>query len=1264
MAWVLMGLIFLSGVAMGHTLRQEIVRVEWNGIRQGQVPVVSRSLCLGRMDLGQAISVRLEYPEYVRLSANERKALQDVGYVPAESLSVSQNIGRSRGECFFDVQFVPIRKSGRHWERLVSAKLVVCMQDTHLSAVTVDDVAADGSAATRYVQHSVLSTGRWVKIRVQEEGVYALTHAQLAQMGFAHPEMVKVFGYGGRILNDRISYGTTGGDYDDLEEIPLYRRGSDVLFWAEGTVRWGTLSYNNTTQTYVATHRNNPYSRYSYYFVTEGDSPAVLANKTTAQSVASSVIKTFPEHSLIDPEEYSWYTSGRNLYERYNYGESGNSRTYNLAAPDADTTQAASLYVIFSAYNQSGVTQVTVKANGNQLGQFNIGKSGEYDHAISGSRLWAVQGLMQNNKVNITTTAGVDARLDVLRLDYMRKLNLRENFLCFSSQQSGSAVFQITNANADTRVWQLGRPGDPLAGREGTLAGNILSVPVDDASLRYVALNTSATFPQPEVVGTVTNQDLHADSSYTMVIIVPESGKLTAQAQRLAQWHAQHDGMSVKVVRADEIYNEFSSGTPDACAYRRYLKKLYDCADSEKDMPRYLLLMGSSVWDNRMLTSECAYLNPKDYLLCYESEASLSEVDSYVTDDYFGLLDDGEGSNLLTEKIDLGIGRLPVTTADEAQVMVDKIIDYAQNTHAGSWKNNIYMLADDGDANQHMEGAEAVAQLVESQHPNLNAKRIYWDAYERVSTATGHTYPSVTSDLKSILNNKGALVMNYMGHGAPYSISHELVLRLNDFKEASSNKVPLWVIASCIITPFDMLEETIGETAMLNKKSGTIGFFSASRAVYSMQNGYLNNHFMNYLLARDANGRRNTIGDAARMCKVRLVTTGTGISQNDLGYNKLKYALMGDPALTLSMPTDRVVVDEVDGKPAGTAVQFQAGSQVRIKGHVEKEDGTANSDFNGSVSLTLMDSKDTITCRNNAGADVTPLTYSEHTKKLYEGMDSVRNGQFEMTVPVPIDIKYSNGKGRVSLYALSADKTGEANGTYNNFTVGGTSSYVQQDSLGPAIFLYLNNPDFQDGGTVNETPYFVAQLSDPDGINATGNGMGHDLELIIDGEESRTYVLNNYYTNDFGNFTNGSVAYLIPQLEEGKHRLFFRAWDMKNNSSTAVLNFNVKTGLRPSLLSVALTNNPAVQATTFLISYDRPDTETEFTIHVYDCFGRLWWKHTETGTSANGMYTVNWDLTSNNGISLPGGLYLYQVSVSCNGSKESTKTEKLIIHKQ
>lgn len=1248
----------------GVIANDEFVHLDWSKIQLGdQVPEYCKSIELGPDYSAKSIDISVEYPEFVEATKAESEMLDLMKIDFEENVKVSQRIGVSRKNGILDVSLVPIVKRDGKYLKLVSCKLNINISNAAKSKTYDEDVTVENE---RYKSHSVLSSGRWVKIRVANEGIYQMSKSFLSGLGFNNMSRVKVYGYGGRVQNHAINYGSyVNNDYDDLEEVPLYRRNDALLFFAEGTVKWSnwTLASGATINgECMATHENNTYSKYSYYFITEGENPLQM-EELEAPSSTSQTITTYPEHFLIDNDAYSWYTGGRTFFDSYDY-VNGNSKNYTIETPDIDSDCLAQITVAFSA-KSTGITTAKVTFGTTNLGTMNLGAmTTEYDKATTATRSYSTNIYGNTNILNINTTKGNPARLDYIRVCYRRKLKLTNNFLVFSHFTALSSTMKLEGATGNTEIWRIGYPGNPTAKVPSSLSGNVLAFDIKNPTLRYVAVNTNANYPAPESVGVIANQDLHADSVADMVIIIPESGKLLEQAQRLADLHKSHDSLRVKIVRADLLYNEFSSGTPDVGAYRRYLKMLYD-RNTGDDLPKYLLLFGGCVWDNRGVTSACSKLNLKDYLLCYESEPSVSEVSCYVNEDYMGMLDDGEGANLRYDKVDLGIGRIPVTEPRKAKIVVDKIINYVNNSSIGSWKNAVYFLADDGDKNKHVKEADDAASRVEEYYPNLKVGRIYWDAYPRISTATGFTYPQVTADINNAMT-KGALLMNYTGHGAPYTISKEQVLKTSSFKEFSSSKIPMWVVASCEITPFDREEENIGVESIVNPNGGAIAFLSSSRAVYSTQNSYINNYFMYYVFGK-TKGKRNTIGDALRLAKVNLVSAVDGeiMNNRDYGDNKLKYALMGDPAVVLAMPTETVVLDSINGiaLSSGKTPNLPAGSMARFSGHLENCDGNRLNDFNGQIALTLYDSPDTIVCKNNTKEDVTPFEYTSYDRMLFEGNDSIKAGKFTITLPVPLDIKYSDGFGMAKFYAVSTDRNTEANGTDKRFTIKGTSDEMSESSQGPKMFIYLNDPDFKNGQTVNDTPYFYAVLNDSDGINITGNGVGHNLELIIDGKESTSYNLNAYYQTGFGSYTSGNVAYKIPSLPDGKHRLMFRAWDVKNNSSSAALDFVVKAGLRPKITSINLTNNPASTSTSFIINYDRPSAETQFTINVYNSWGQKCWTHTEKATT-NGYHTIPWDLTSNSGIALASGLYVYEVSISCNGGEETINKQKMIISRQ
>ena len=888
------------------------------------------------------------------------------------------------------------------------------------------------------------------------------------------------------------------------------------------------------------------------------------------------------------------------LYEVDNYAWYHGGR--NLYDSKILTTNSANSYTVSSTGTSSQGTVtvaltaetsnsgglVEVRVNDVLVGSISTSKHGSYDAMIPSSKTFSVSNLQASNQITLTpnTNSGT------VRLDYIS-----------------------TYANA----------------------------PVE-------APDVSQAFPSPEYLYHITNQNHHADGAADMVIILPTSQKTRAQAERLKTLHEQKDGLRVTIVPADELFNEFSSGTPDANAYRRYLKMFYDRASTEAEIPKYLLLLGDGAWDNRMLCTEWAGKDADDFLLCYESENSFSNVYCYVSDDYFCLLDDNERIEDFMGKPDVAVGRISARTEEEAKIAVDKIESYRNNEHAGTWQNLICFMGDDGDNNQHMAAADELATMTNRLDPAFNIKKIYWDAYTRTTTATGNSFPDVRRLLKQQMQ-EGALVMNYSGHGSAYSMSHEMVLLLADFAEPTSLRLPLWVTASCDIMPFDTHIDNFGEKAMFNTKGGAIAFFGTTRTVFMERNLYINRAFMKHLLTVE-DGKRISMAEAVRRAKCELVESSTG---GDRSANKLNYSFLGDPALALAAPTIKASVSTINGVDVSSKslIQLKSGEKVTVTGTVDGQ-----SSFNGVASIVVRDVQETIVCKMN-NSDVA-MTYTDRPNTIYNGSDSVRNGQFSITFVVPRDISYSTASGQMLVYAINNEKTVSAHGVEEGFMMNGTAD-TGNTEVGPSIYCYLNDRSFVNGGTVNSTPYFFAELTDADGINGSGNGIGHDMELIIDGDMSKTYILNSYFHYDFGDYTSGTVGYSIPELAEGKHKLLMRAWDVLNNSSTAELEFVVDPTLEPQLLNIVCVRNPARSNTRFLITHDRMGSDMNVTLEIFDASGRVIWRKSERGVSTDSTYVVDWDLTVDGGSRLHTGLYLYRVLISSNGSTEASAAQKLIV---
>lgn len=1192
-------------------------------------------------------SAVVEYPEFVAMSNSEvahyrLEMLRDS--LPAYPVvSASVGIAAKRGQ--LDISFVPIVCADGRFMRINSFKLVVNRTLNITSAVKRLNTRA--VSQQRYAQTSVLDSGRWVRIAVKESGVHKITTAELKRMGFKNPDRVRLFGYGGRPLPEENIHQLS----DDLKEIPLWRENGYVLFYANGTVAWKYASGRFT-------HRQNVYSREACYFLNESDAEPAQFPKKQLSATISNTYDTYPDYELYEKEEKTLCTYGRILLDSYDY-TSGRSVNYRFNIDGVVEGSRASVDLSFGS-NATSSNRVSVEVNGTQIGSLGISQASSTDHGrISNVSLATQQGFTQNTTIKLTQTvtdAAVSGYLDYLRLNFVRNLAMRGSDIEFrGDRSSGNATFKIANATSDTHVWLV---TDQAATTElsGEFSSGTLSV-VAPASYneQLVAVNVKGSFPSVTKVEEVANQNLHALGNVDMVIIVPSNGMYTSAANRLAEAHKLHSALNVAVVTAQQVYNEFSSGTPDATAYRRLMKMLYDRADDESSAPKYLLLFGDGLTDNRLITYP--RMKADNFLLTYQSENSVSAVRSYVLEDYFAILDDSEGGNFLRDKVDIAVGRIPVQTAADAAAVVDKLVAYIENRNAGAWQNVVLLMGDDGDVsipNQHMKDAEAVATNIAKSNPAFMLSRIYWDDYPMEVLATGNSYPVATQAIYDRLD-EGALIVNYSGHGSANLLSHEQTWKASDMAALTSPRVPFWVTASCDIGPFDMGDGSLAETALLNPNGAAIGLLTTTRTVLQSYNAIINQRFMRILLTSDAKGDYPTVGEAMRKAKCEIITDGS-----DLSENKLQYVIIGDPALHLNVPRYRVVVDKFGDDRVDAVGKVQAGGKAVVEGYVARPDGTVADDFTGVIQPTLFDCIENVETRDNTGLG--KFSYVAYRNRLFSGSDSIIEGRFKLTIPVPMDISYRDEQGMLNLFAIDSSGV-SAQGYYNNFTVGGTASSMGNDGKGPQITMYLNTPEFVDGDEVNATPCLFVELFDEDGINTVGTGIGHDIMAVVDNDKFHTYNLNSAYVQAVGDYRKGTIEFPLSQLDEGEHTLLLRAWDLFNNSSTDTLTFVVVPSLAPDFIGVTVSPNPVNygQQALFVLSHNRPHSELDVTIELFNLQGQMMWHHSERMSSANSQCVVQWDVTAQGGRPMPTGVYVYRARLASQEGVAQTKTEKIIV---
>lgn len=1104
-----------------------------------------------------------------------------------------------------------------------------------------------------YKAASVLAQGKFVKIRIKESGVYKLTYEDLNAMGI-DPQKVKIYGYGGALLNQSFLQ----PKIDDLPELAIHMEtGSDgvfnggdyILFYAQGVNSW---TYDTNKAMYV--HLLNYYSNYGYYFVSSGETEVRKIGETEVvlpNGVAYNEVNEFTDYAVHEKELNSIASSGKDFY-----GETfGDMLSLNLNFNFPNLVKNANNVKVRLdvAATSSEISTFQLKLNDQQTKSLSVAKKTEndnYEKARAANGVFAFnaeQDLLNFNLTYVKQVSSSKGYLNYVEVNARRALTMsgaamRFQYPDFIGNDTYSK-FNLANAGTNVQIWDITDHVNITRITAQPNNGMLSFYGNNKVPKIYLAIDPKAgsSFPKPEIAGNVPNQNLHGMLLADMVIITHPN--FLQQAQRLAKAHNDMGEITVEAVTTEQVYNEFSSGTPDATAYRWMMKMLYDRATRSGDLtkrPKYLLLFGRGSFDNRKVLSSSS----ESYVLTYQSENSLVETLSYLTDDYFTFLEDSEGTQIPSHTMDIGVGRFPVSTVQEATDVVTKTINYMKNENRGIWKNQICYLADDGDGFLHMEQADSVASMIGRAYPSMQITKIYLDAYQQEINASGETYPVARAQFHNLLRN-GMFMLNFVGHAGATGWTNEQILSTSDVKNLSNKSLPLWIAATCNFLQFDLPTVSAGEHVLLNPVGGGIGIISAARPVYASQNKYIN-QWINHFLFYKENGKNLRIGDVIARAK------------NNLGneINKLSYVYMGDPAVRLNYPNQyRVITEKINDNTVQVKDTLRALSVAKFAGYIADGNGNPVDNFNGFLNATVYDKVQRIsTLRNHA--ETKSFNYNDRQNKLFSGVADVVNGRFEITFMLPKDIKYNYGSGRINFYASCNENGYEAQGSFENFVIGGSNPDVADETDGPEISMYLNTADFKSGDKVNETPLFIAHVSDVNGINQVGSGIGHDILLVIDEDPGKSYVLNDYYKSAMNDYSQGTIRYKLPELRSGKHTLTFRVWDLLNNSSIKTIDFEVVKGLKPEIISVKNYPNPVKSYTKFVVEHDRPESVLNAQVDIYDLSGRQVWSFKQST-----LDEINWDVSDMAGRRLSTGVYLYRISIQTNSKVVRSGMNKLIV---
>lgn len=1099
-----------------------------------------------------------------------------------------------------------------------------------------------------YTEKSVLSEGRWVKIRIDEDGLYHIPASQLRSWGFSDPKQVVIRGYGGRRQDDILSLENY---IDDLPEVQTLVSDKGIVFYGIGAGEW--TAYNKDNYYF----EQNDYSSAGYYFVglrADGAEPRTIDTVDAVPAAGAPLDDTYScrlhhEQELTQVQgEAGPLLLGEDL--RFT-----NKRKISFPIPDAVEGDYI-FYRLSLVTAASGAGTVQINCNGNtKSSKVEATSSSSYVHGtetivtasarIQGNPASAEFEISYNGSGNVTA-----ANINYLSINYQRMLKLpSSNYLVFNTDSQANS---LACANpTELTLWDVTDPLN-IKAVKGSADNGAYNWSLAKVGMRdFAAFTDVAKIPTPKVVATVSNQNLHALRDLDMVIVSP--AQFREQAMRLADFHAKSpDKLSVTVVTPDEIYNEFSSGTTDIGGIRRFFKMLYD-----RGGLRYAILFGRTTLDNRGLTAYAPSYPTLPSWMPRGAASSLSDNTGYCSDDITAMLEDGSGSRMGSDKLSIAIGRMPVTSVREARDVVDKTIDYANKSKKTAWKHRFLFLADDEDGSIHLKQTETMLKQYDVSGGSIMLPRkVYIDAYDYV----GSTYPEARKAMYRMLD-EGVVWWNFVGHASPTGWTKEGMLSYSDLNSLYLRHWPFIYAATCDFLRLDSRRVSGGELMYLERYGGAIGMISAVRPVYISDNGKLTAAIGRALAEIGTDSAILTPGEIYRRAKNDIRTEDNNSQMSD--DNRLRYIFVGDPALPLAMPVNNVRIDTIKGiSIADTDVQptLAALERATISGSVMSNDGTELSDFEGVLLVDIFDSERTVS--TNGRGEGTVENFEDIGGRIYTGSAPVKNGHFTLEVAMPAEVAQNFRPAAMSLYAYSTTDDTEAVGLFRNFYVYGYDDSVTPDDKAPVIeSMVLNHSDFRSGDAVNDTPMLIAQLRDDVGINVSTAGIGHQLTAVVDGIKTFT-GLSDYYTPSADGSPSGVLNYPMSGLTPGKHTLTLQVWDTSGNAAEKTIEFAVVEGMAPKIYDVYSDANPASTTANFYLSHNQPDGNVTVTITVYNLIGRPVWSGSSSGRSDMFLSVpVSWDLTDNAGRRVGRGIYLYRATITADGKTYETASRRIAV---
>lgn len=1140
--------------------------------------------------------------------------------------------------------------------KLTKIQLVLCTVFMVLMGTSQQAGAFD---ASRYATQSKLSTGKWVKISIPETGVYELTDAELLQMGFSDPSKVRIYGNGGYRINEILN----GKAVDDLRVVPVMRYPGKICFYGNGPISY-TLSNYTTVPRF--TREFNPYSQVGCYFLTEATTSEVLMANKPAVAVSSYVDCPVSLDFFYHEKELSTVSnSGKELLGE-DFANAPLMVDYYM--PElADSTIVVNVCLAANASDICYANAALHSMGGIDTTSYTLSSSRIYkpssttvfyNYASPYAKLKLSHPVERGQLEPLLISSSSDFSATIARLDYFILTYTRNNILPSGGDNQirmsyaatkGDERFMLPGATPTTTVWCI----------NDLYAPTVVSLsPYDDASgdgycffssaashSDYVAFDPAKTLKKISAYESIENQDLHGAQTPDLLIITDKMFK--DQAERIADLHRSVDGLDALVVTQDQVFNEFSSGTRDAMAYRLFCKMLYD-----RDATKFksLLLFGPGSLDNRELLGE----HPGN-LLTYQSDNSNYEEFTFTTDDFFGFLDDNSGGNISAEQLRLGVGRITCSDPEEAKSDVDKLVEYYANPDYGVWRNNTCVFTDSPDEGLYMFQGEGYKNQIDN---NLNTGM-------HVTTVHDSQYPRSNIQPNSVMERKEATVAKqllaeqfksgvyfatYVGHAGSIGFTKYNNMWIpSDVFNTDLTHLPIMSTACCNVAHYDADTRGIAEQMFHYRNGGAIALLTTSRMVYASGNDQINTYFINAMFSRDNNGNTITLGEAVRRSKIAFTTSNT---------NKLSFLLLGDPAIKINYPVSRFNIMTLNNTDMTDTINAQISPLMKfdIEAQVVDANGNLDTGFNGDATATLYDKQDLFTTLSfTVESERITRDIFFNRAKLAEINGRVTNGIFHGQMIVPRDTKASDEDVLLRVYAHKDNSNVMVNGLTTQITMlPYDASLAINDGEAPTITsMFINDEEtFVNGAVVAPNAVLYITATDDQGINIQPYSVDAGMTLVLDAGKPSYSDVTCYATSTDGG-KSVVIEYPLKNLTEGQHTLTYTVYDLLGNSATHTITFmvgqNSISNLTADKLPAYLDGEVSFDLDTYLAR------TPEFTVRVTDATGKLMWMTTTNN------FPVTWDMRDMNGQKVKAGLYRYFGTYNDGINYGGTAINKLIV---